>query len=74
MLSCNLLRNIFRYFIVTTSENTILVPFVEDNATMSSIRYFEIMYRILCKTEGSRPYQTHFSTTNKCFDSTQIYN
>ena len=26
-----------------------------DNATMSSIWYFEIMYRILCKTKGSRP-------------------
>ena len=32
------------------------------------------MYRILCKTEGSRPCYTNFSMTNKCFDSTQIYN
>ena len=35
-------------------------------------RILKIMYRILCKTEGSRPYWTDFSTTNKCFDSTQI--
>ena len=34
----------------------IIVAFVQDNATMSSIRYFEIMYCILCKTEGSRSY------------------
>ena len=33
----------------------------------------KIMYHILCKTEASRPYQTHISTTNKCFDSTQMY-
>ena len=32
------------------------------------------MYCILCKTEGNRPYYTHYSTINKCFDSTQIYN
>ena len=29
---------------------------VKDNATMSSVGYLKIMYRILCKTEGSRPY------------------
>ena len=34
----------------------------------------KIMCCILCKTEGSRPYSTHFSTTNKCFVSIQIYN
>ena len=28
--------------------------FVEDDTTVSS--YLKIMYRILCKTEGSRPY------------------
>ena len=33
----------------------------------------KIMYRILWKTEGSRPYQTHFSVTDKHVDSTQIY-
>ena len=37
----------------------VFVAFVEDNATMSSIWYFENhveIYRILCKTEGTRPY------------------
>ena len=36
----------------------IFVAFVEDNAIMSSIPYFEnpVLYqRILCKTKGSRP-------------------
>ena len=36
----------------------IFVTFVEDNATMTSIPYFEnhVLYqRILCKTKGSRP-------------------
>ena len=33
----------------------------------------KVIYRILCKTEGSRPYLIHFSMTNKCFDSTQKY-
>ena len=34
----------------------IFVAFVEENATMSSIRYFENHDRVLCKTEESRPY------------------
>ena len=41
-----------------------------------SVQYgnLKIMFHILCKTEGRRPYQTHFFTTNTCFNGTQIYN
>ena len=45
------------------------MTFVEDDAIMSSIRYFEIHV-----TEESKPYQTHFCVTNKCFDTIQINN
>ena len=42
---------------LSNTSSFIFVPFVKDNATKSSIRYFENhAYRILCETEGSRPY------------------
>ena len=44
----------------------IFVAFVEDNTTMSSVRYFE--------KHASYFVHTHFSTTNKSFGSTKIYN
>ena len=38
--------------------NSLFVAFVEDNATLSSIRYFEnhIDCCSFCKSEGSKPY------------------
>ena len=49
----------------------VFVAFVENNATMSSIWYFENHVCGLCKTEGSKAYSDHFSMINKCFDNTQ---
>ena len=42
-------------YTLTKKAVNFFVAFVEDSATMSLIRYLKIMYRILCKTEGSRP-------------------
>ena len=50
------------------SSPSIFVAFVEDNGTMSSIRYFENHVSYFVQN------QTHFSTTDKWFSSTQIYN
>ena len=51
----------------------IFVAFLEDNATMSSMPYFENRVSNFVQNR-SRPHLTHFSTTNKCFDSNKIYN
>ena len=41
---------------LTGIHGYVFVAFIEDNTTMSSIRYLKSMYRIVCKTEGSRSY------------------
>ena len=44
------------YDILVMHQCVIFVAFVEDNATMSSIRYFENHVSYFVQIEGSRPY------------------
>ena len=61
-LSCNAMRTVF-------------MAFVEDNATLSSIPYFENHVSYFCaKPKEVDPINLNFCMTNNCFDITQIYN
>ena len=51
------------------------MAFVEDNATMNSIPYFENSCKIFCaKPKEVDSINLNFCMTNKRFDSTQICN
>ena len=55
----------------------VFVAFVKDNATKSSIPFifFFKSCKIFCaKPKEVDPSNLNFCLTNKCFDSTQIYN
>ena len=58
----------------SSKNNTVIVTFVEDNATMISILYFEKSCKAFCeKPKEVDPINLNFCTTNRCIDSTQIY-
>ena len=54
----------------------LFVAFVEDNATMSSIWYFQnhVWLEVCAKPKEVNPSRLNFSMTNNGLDGTQIYN